>query len=79
MERALYRKLGCDGNTVANLYELTVLVPVWIERMLWAYARTFPEHSRCVERNLMFRAAVLDDWSQGTSRSRICLSIRKCG
>lgn len=77
--RALYRMVGCDGNTVEILHELIVWVPAWTERMLRAYARTFPEDSRWVERSLMFRAAVLDDWSQRMFRSRICLSIRKCG
>jgi hypothetical protein len=77
--RALCRMVGCDGNTVENLHELIVWCQHGLSEMLLACAWTFPEDSRWVERSLMFGAAVLDDWSQRMLRSRICLSIRKCG
>ena len=60
--RALHRMLG-DENTVEDLREL-IVVPAWTERVLRVYALAFPEDAHWIERTLMFRSTVLEEFNR---------------
>jgi hypothetical protein len=60
--RLLYGIVG-DENTVEELREL-IAVPPKIERALQAFAKANPHEAHWIESRLMFRSAVLEEFSR---------------